>query len=81
MSIQAKILVRMLSDRSEAYSVVVYDDDDNRVEIDTKGRVGAEALTASLVVTGSDVEMSEHEIIDDFGLHNSQPGHNGIEPS
>ena len=70
MSIQAKILVRMLSDRSEAYSVVIYEDDDMRVEVDTRGRVGAEALIAALATTGSDVEIGEHEIIDDFGLNN-----------
>ena len=63
----------MLSDRSEAYSVVIYEDDDMRVEVDTKGRVGAESLIATLAATGSDVEMQEHEIIDEFGLHNGDP--------
>lgn len=70
MSTDAKILIRLLSDRSEVYSVVVSDEDDNRVEIDCKSQAAAETLVGVLVVTGSDVEIKPTESINEFArLH------------
>lgn len=84
MSTEAKILLRKLSDESIAYSVVIDDNEihphDNRVEIDCMGEVGANALIATLMATGSDVEILPSESINEFAQLHAEPEGNGEKP-
>lgn len=67
MNTEAKILIRVSNDRSEEYSVILFDPvTEGRVEVYCKNQASAETLIAVLLVTGSDVEIQATESINEF---------------